>query len=61
MINLASETPYEITYTRNRHRQVATNRIKFNEMYQRLTHQAQTQKRRLMSCLACTKTLRRKR
>ena len=32
MINLASETPYEITLTHEiGHRQVATNRIKFNE------------------------------
>ena len=38
MINLASETPYEITLTHEiGHRQVATNRIKFNEMYQRFT------------------------
>ncbi len=38
MINLASETPYEIILTHEiGHRQVATNRIKFNEMYQRFT------------------------
>lgn len=38
MINLASETPYEITLTHEiGHLQVATNRIKFNEMYQRFT------------------------